>query len=109
MDSIIVDEICKTFKDIGLKVFTDRHNIHPGANNVSCLEKSIKRCKFLLYISSKNSYGYKWCYTELKKFLNDHEITYLIIYSIDDYPVPDVFINEIKRPNIFKILLSGKL
>ena len=102
MDSIIADEICKTFKDIGLKVFTDRNNIPPGADYVSYLEKSIKRCKFFLYISSKNSYESKWCYIELNKFLNDHDIKYLIIYSIDDYPLSIEFTEEIRHPNLVK-------
>ena len=102
MDSIVADDICKTFTDIGLKVFTDRNNIPPGADYVSCLEKSIKRCKFFLFISSKNSYESKWCYRELNKFLNDHDIACLVVYSIDDYPLPDVFIDEIKHRNIVK-------
>ena len=38
-DSLIADEICKIFKAIGLKFFTDRNNIPPGADYVTYLEK----------------------------------------------------------------------
>lgn len=100
-DSLIADEICKIFKTIGLKFFTDRNNIPPGADYVTYLEKSIKRCKFFLYISSINSYKSEWCYYELNKFLNDHDIHSLIIYKIDDSLLPKNLLSEVKRPNIF--------
>lgn len=94
-DMQIADEICKSFQSVGLSCFTDRNNIPPGSDYVEYLRTAIRRCKIFLYIASYNSYNSQWSHYELKEFLEDQSIQYLVVYVIDDSELTDDLLEEI--------------
>ena len=88
MDMYAAEQIRSILEDAGLNCFTDRHNIPPGANYVEYLKTAIKKSKVFLYIASEKAYESKWSHSELNEFLKDKGVQELIVYQIDDSPLP---------------------
>ena len=88
MDMYVAEQIRSTLEDAGLNCFTDRNNIPPGANYVEYLKTAIRKSKVFLYIASENAYESKWSHSELNEFLKEKGIKELIVYRIDDSPLP---------------------